>query len=246
VASNDRDHGAAPGATGRPPEDLTDHELVEAVRAAPEGPCTTVLQARVYLYAYEVLMGWARSGQLRKQAAKAVDGRGVLGIDRVPVELDASVVEAEMVVVDMFVMAMRGFWGKPFDRWDGASGSSITTYFVTYCLMQLPGAYDKFFRREVKPLLAFVSTELATEQLADADPGPEQIAELRDQITDLAKRDRRLQRMLLLRLDGSTHREIAERMSEEGPLTTEGQVRGELNRLARRARDQGDRRDDLT
>jgi len=227
----------AAGPAGPPPDDLTDEALVAPARVAPEGPHHLELAARLYVYAYEVLMGWARSGQLRRQAAKAVNGRGVLGLERVPAELDSSITEAEMVAVDMLVMAMRGFWGDPFGKWDPGSGSRVKTWFVTYCLMQLPGAYEKFFRREVKPLLAIASTELADELLADRDPGPEEIAELRARITQVARSDRRLQRMLLLRLDGYTHREIAERLSEDGPLTTEGRVRWELNRVARSARD---------
>lgn len=253
-AASRRPWGRAPG--GAPPADpphlahlaalarRADEDLVEQAVADPQGPHQAELKARLGEYGFKVLTGWARHGELRTRAARAMNGAGVLGIERVPFELDESPDEAEMVVVDMLEMALRNFWGRPLRTWEPTGGSRVTTYFVTYCFMQLPGAYDKFFRREVRPLLMCASAEPDDDLFTDPDEGPEAIAELREQVAKLAKGDRRLLRILLLRVAGCTLREIAERLSEDGPHTTEGQVRGALHKVARDARELRRRRDD--
>jgi hypothetical protein len=187
-------------------------------------------------HAYHVLMGWARSGQLCRKARAALDGRGVRGIGRVPVDIDASREEVELVAIDMLVLALDSFWPRHRERWDPDGRASLQTYFVTYCLMQMPRAYDKVYRRELRPVMIIAADGLDAD-LPDTDLGPEAIAELRERVAQLARGDRRLQRMLLLRLHGCTQREIASTLSNEGSLTTEGQVRGALRRLARSARE---------
>jgi hypothetical protein len=218
-----------------PPEELPDAQLVEPALADPEGPHRAALQDRLATYGFTVLTGWARGGELHHRAAEAK----VLGLTRLPVELDDSVEEAVMVAVDAVTMALRSFWGKPLGKWDPAGGAGVKTYFVTHCLRQLPGAYDRYFRCEIRPQLVQARAELVDELFTDPDPdpGPEEVAEVLELVAQLARDDRRTQRLLILRVHGHTYREIAEQLSDQGPHTTEGQVRRALKKVAQDARE---------
>lgn len=221
-----------PGCRCRRCRERSDRELVNLVGSEQGDVAWGLLQERLTDYAYAVLSRWGRAGVLRDKA----DRRAVLGISRVPVGLNLEGQEARDLAIDIIEMALRDFRTSALPTWDPARGSSVKTYFVTWCLMKLPAAYERWYRREVAPLVGRAPVEEIA-RLADLDPGPEDLAWLRERIRELARNDRLIQRILLMRLEGYAYSQISKTLSDEGTHMSEKKVRGRLRDLGRRAYD---------
>jgi hypothetical protein len=214
---------------------VADAELVRMILErcpAGPGPEWDALAKALAEYAFPVLRRWIVTGEIRRKAAEAVGGKPVLGLGRLPEQLRLPDGEADTLAVEIVTASLRSFRAR-LPVWDPDGGASLKVYFVTWCLMQLPDAYGRWYRREARPQARVVQLDEVSEA-ADTDPGPEVVVVADDHLASLTRSDPSLRRILVLRLDGFTVREIAKILADEGTPMTEGQVRRKLRDLRRR------------
>jgi hypothetical protein len=185
---------------------------VAAVLADPNCPAwRDVLSRRLYDYAHGPLYRWACAGSLRQQA------HDVRGIGRVPQGLRVNAHEADWLVAEILAVALRTFVRTSLPKWDPALGRSLDAYFMTWCLMKLPDAYEAWHRREVGQSVVQVSVDESIDP-PDRRPRPDDIVAMRDALRELGLEDHLAYRVLLLKIEGYKLLEIEEFLTGEGFL----------------------------
>jgi hypothetical protein len=217
--------GAARGRRIRRTRPRDDPALVAAVLADPNGPAwRDELSRRLFLYARRYLLGWARAGTLRQQA------KGVRGIGRVPQVLPLSDDQAESLVTEVLALALRTFTRTSLPKWDAVGGRSVDAYFVTWCFMKFPDAYDAWRRREGTQFAVLLTPEDHGGP-TDERPRPEDVVATRDAVRQLCERDPTVHRVLVLVLGGHKLGDI------ETTMVAEGVLKSEVRRARRRLTD---------
>lgn len=226
----------SPQERGRKLWRVADAELVRLVRErCPSGPgpeWDAVAEALAE-YAFPVLRRWIVTGEIRRKAAAAVGGKPVLGLGRLPEQLRLPDGEADTLAVEIVTASLRSFRARGLESWDPDGGASLKVYFVNWCLMQLPDAYGRWYRREGRPRARVAQLDQAND-VPDTDPGPEVIVLTDDALGSLTRYDPSLRPILELRMAGFSVREIAKILTDKGTPMTEGQVRRKLRDVKRR------------
>ncbi len=162
-------------------------------------------------YAVPVLRGMVRSGAIFA-ACRAV-GRP-LPATSLPGDVDQ-----EDLVTETAVLALRDFQKRALEGrgWAPEGGASMTTYFVSGCVLALPGVYRSWRRAHDRcpvPIPPDDVIESVTDPWSDVMSG---IA--LDQ--ELERLDRRTRAVVELRMDGYSYSEIAAHL-RTSPRAVEG------------------------
>ncbi len=210
---------------------LNDQQLVDAVLSDVDGPEWDVLRERLAAYVLPRFSRWGQSGVLR---AKAI-GNKTLGAGKIPPDLHLSHEQADALACEVVAVAIRSFPGQALPKWEQARGRSLRSYFVSWCLMKLPDAYQQWHRREVTQGVALVPVdEIAG--LSDGDPSPDELVTMREAIADHAEDDPLGYRILELRTEGYTYSAIGELLRSEDPHMNAKRVRSRHLKFLQSAR----------
>jgi len=144
--------------------------------------------------------------------------------------------DAAQLAGDIVVKALQSFWDRSYPRWDPDLGRGLNAYFMTYCLMKLPDAYQSWFRREVQPTTNAISLDDIAELCGKAKF--EDQIELLELIRLVAGRDPRTLRILVLRRDGHSISDICRLLREDGVLMTKRGISTLLRELRQRLQDE--------
>lgn len=132
-------------------ERLADAEIVLRLQLQgfdPESPEWQELQNALIEYGFEVFRVWAVTGRLRARAFQHAGGRGVLGKERIPEDLQLSPEQGIGLSIDLNMTSIEAFRIKtlanPSRTWRINGGASIKTYYTGRCLMELPDVYEKW------------------------------------------------------------------------------------------------------
>lgn len=117
---------------------LADHALVEELRAADfSGPVFEVAQTELAAYGISVLMGWMRTGQIFVQCKASGRPLSTSAPQWTPDERLEIAIETTARGLRFFVDRVL----KP-GRWDYQRGTTLRTYFIGACLLQMPNVFD--------------------------------------------------------------------------------------------------------
>lgn len=185
-------------------------------------------------YAYPRLRSWIRSGRIRAMVARS----GARGVSRVPEGLRVPRQDAHDLAVDTAVLAMRSFHNA-VPRWDPALGRGLRSYFVGFCLMKFPDAYQSWRRRGEVAGDDTVPSGPGADRADPADPAPtpEEIATWRARFDHVARTPVE-RRVLHLAVEGSSRSEIIRQLRDDGVPMTRRKLASLFERFARRARDE--------
>lgn len=143
---------------------LADHALVEELRAAGfAGPVFEVAQTELAAYGISVLMGWMRTGQIFARCKAS--GR--------PLSTSApqwSPDDRLEIAIETTARGLRFFVDhvlKP-GRWDYQRGTTLRTYFIGACLLQMPNVFDGWLTEQRH--WAQVNDEIPLDDAAGGDP----------------------------------------------------------------------------
>lgn len=210
---------------------LNDAQLADLVLADPDGPEWEVLRESLAAYVLPRFSRWAQAGQLR---AKAI-GNKTLGAGKIPPDLHLSHEQADALVCEVVAVAIRAFPSQALPKWEPGRGRSLRSYFVSWCLMKLPDAYQQWHRREVAQGVALVPVDEMV-SLSGTDPTPDDIVAMREALADHAFDDPLGYRILELRLEGYTYSAIGELLGSEEPLMNAKRARSRHLRFLQSAR----------
>jgi len=214
-----------------------DHEIILELQLAGFDPDTdewkefaTVLAE----YGYGVFMGWGISGVVRQMAAGHAGGRGVLGMAKLPEDLQLDRDDAHAVAAELIEVAIEAFRSKtllhrdPSKRWSPTGGASLKTFFIGRCLMELPDVFDKWNRRERRAL-----------RPSDVDHDAQARQYAREQLDDMfVGADPLIRPMFELHDQKYTYEEIADMLSAStGKTITAKKVRTDMSRFRAAARE---------
>jgi hypothetical protein len=211
----------------RPTVAVIDDELAaRALQDDDGGVAWRLLSDALVEYGMPWLLARVRSGDIVRHARKL----GVQGMARLPDELRYSGREAESLVHEILVDALRTFRDKCLPDWEPGRGLKLTSYWLNWCLMLLPDAYQRWYRREVRPRLGTVSADVIAEAI-DRDPLAEDIACARRTVQARGKEDPLAQRIVLMRDAGFRWPEILEDLSAQGTPITAREARRRVRKL---------------
>lgn len=183
-----------------------------------------ILRDALIEYGHAVLVGWGVGGKLR---SKASAHKGVIDAYRIPEGLRLSRDDADALGVDVLIKSIDSFRVKVLaqNRWHPEGGASLTTYFIGWCLMHLPTAYEQWNRRE-NPRQP---TDVGREQRPETMPERATEAVLGAAAAREVLDDEQLVEMFEMRASGHNDRAIAEQFG-----LREGVVRTRLSRSRQR------------
>jgi hypothetical protein len=222
---------------------LADHEIILTLEL--QGFDTSTAEWRAFAaalaeYGYGVFMGWLHTGSVYIVVANHNQGRGVLGLNKLPEGLrlvgdDAHVVATELVIASIARFRSETLMNSdPARRWSVTGGASLKSYFVGRCLMELPDIYarwDHDQRRRRRQLAS--PDQIFTGRLHDpAQAGVDAV------VIEEAFRGQDSQHRAMIELfaGGYSYLEIAELLTAAGHPTTVAEVRTNLHRLRVAAR----------
>lgn len=189
-------------------------------------------------YGYAVFIAWGVTGTLRRMASRHAGGRGVLGLERLPEQIDLEEDQARGLAAELVTHSLETFrrsLANPKQTWRADGGASIKTYFVGRCLMDLPDVFQKWWKHE-QPLLGDLAAidGLPDDEHPTGDPA--RIIEDRARVEDHFSDDPLGWEMFILKDQGYSLSEIAEMLTDAtGSSVTEAAVRSRMTRLRSRA-----------
>jgi DNA-directed RNA polymerase specialized sigma24 family protein len=133
-------------------ERMAELQIVERLRAVgfdEASPEWRTFGAALAEYGYAVLVAWGVTGALFVHGAK----HGGLSSVRVQKAGRLSEDEARALAVEVLFRALDKFRSRSLETWSPSGGASLKTYFVGRCLMELAGAYAKWYRKEKRAYL---------------------------------------------------------------------------------------------
>lgn len=117
---------------------LADHALVGDLRAAGfSGPVFEVVQTELAAYGISVLMGWMRTGQIFAQCKASGRPLSTSAPQWTPDDRLEIAIETTARGLRFFIDRVL----KP-GRWDYQRGTTLRTYFIGACLLQMPNVFD--------------------------------------------------------------------------------------------------------
>jgi DNA-directed RNA polymerase specialized sigma24 family protein len=193
-----------------------------------QGPDWELFAKELVGYGVDTIGGWVRSGRIYKECRN----RGVRGLPgenrrRLSPQDIADLTEltvAEAICAYRAVLCRGG--------WSPERGTSLTTFFIGQCLLQFPSAYRRW-QKETRPA-HWVYLDCDDGSPVDIED-PTDVIEAAigrlDDASHLRGLDDRTRRVVTLRMDGYTEREIGEQLA-----MTPRAVEGVLYRYRRQLR----------
>lgn len=162
-------------------------------------------------YAWPVLLGWITKGEIFALCRKA--GRPVLLVEQRQLTADDRMELASEAVLAGETLFLEV--GLRRGHWNPDGGLSLRAYFVNACVREFARVYGRWQkgRREAEQLLLPGDWDFDDHLVADLRPGPEELAVLRDLVSEAVKplEDPQLRQVLFHRMNGHTERDAAER-----------------------------------
>ena len=176
-----------------------------------EGPRWDRLVEVLVEFAFPALTTWIVSGEIRHYVAR--NARVLLEAPPSPITQE----DAEDLALDTIVDALGRFRDRVLraNRWDPSRGTTLTTWWIGYCLLRLPDVYRRWrtaqrrwsFSLRAAEQLKSVGLEEASDDPADQLIMHEELARALASVhSELT------QRILQLKAQGYRHREISEKL----------------------------------
>jgi DNA-directed RNA polymerase specialized sigma24 family protein len=235
------DHGQIPSdpesADNLRAQRQADEEFVAWMRkegANPNSRSWRMLQTALFEYGYPILKAWLMRGMIYHHAARL----GILGLSRVPENLQLREDDAHELAVAMLVDALPQIRRQLLaGGWEPEKGASLKTFSIGRMVMTLPDAHAKWRKHgspsggDHEPLDPF--DDRWCERTA-ADPADMSLAGIL--VAEIFRGDRDGRIMFELQELGFSLAEIADQLD-----TTEAAVRSRMSRVRTRARRGGRR-----
>ena len=208
--------------------------LLQLQRFSVDTPEWQTLSSALIEYGYSVFKAWFVTGAVRQIAADHARGRGVLGLGKIPEGLRLDDDDAHALAVELITASVEAFRTKtlmdPARTWRPTGGASLKTYFIGRTLMELPDAYERWWRAEKKPIRTM---DLTDDGRHSDDPADHAAAACR---VDELLPDTQTRVMFELQQKGHSLDEIADMLTAAGYPQTEGSVRTRMSRARATAR----------